>query len=337
MIPALERAVELAIGAMLVGLALWSVLVRPRFASIVGFVVFGLLLMLAWMRLGAPDVAMTEGAIGSGLAGFLLLSAAARLRCSEIRRARIGAGEPQRARDRSPRRSSIVALGVGCAAVAAALAAAVAALPHPAPSLAPAALERLPELGIGNPVSGVLIGFRALDTLVEKIVLVVALVGVWGLAAEASWRRAPSVDPSPEIEPIRFLARALPPVGIVLAIYLLWRGATEPGGAFPAGAILAAMAVLVLAAGLGRLPPTAARSLRLAICAGPLVFLGVGGLGMGVARGFLDYPAGFEVLSIKLIEVLLTGSVAVVLLLLVAGPPEEAASANGMRRPEPPL
>jgi len=48
--------------------------------AIVLFISFGLLMVLVWVRLGAPDVALTEAAIGSGLTGALLLSSLARLK-----------------------------------------------------------------------------------------------------------------------------------------------------------------------------------------------------------------------------------------------------------------
>lgn len=50
------------------------------FKSIVMFVVFGLFMALAWIRLGSPDVALAEAAIGSGVTGALLLDAAGHLR-----------------------------------------------------------------------------------------------------------------------------------------------------------------------------------------------------------------------------------------------------------------
>jgi uncharacterized MnhB-related membrane protein len=43
--------------------------------AIVLFIVFGLLLTLAWARLGAPDIGLAEAAIGAGLTGALLLDA----------------------------------------------------------------------------------------------------------------------------------------------------------------------------------------------------------------------------------------------------------------------
>ncbi|MBF0394943.1 MAG: DUF4040 domain-containing protein, partial [Alphaproteobacteria bacterium] len=41
------------------------------------FIVLGLLTILAWLRLGAPDVAIAEAAVGTGLTGVLLLEALA--------------------------------------------------------------------------------------------------------------------------------------------------------------------------------------------------------------------------------------------------------------------
>lgn len=50
------------------------------FKGIVLFIAFGLLMSLAWVRLRAPDIALAEAAVGSGITGALLLSALARSR-----------------------------------------------------------------------------------------------------------------------------------------------------------------------------------------------------------------------------------------------------------------
>jgi uncharacterized MnhB-related membrane protein len=58
----------------------WRVVATPGlFEAVVLFISFGLLMSLAWMRLGAPDVALAEAAIGAGLTGALLMSALSRL------------------------------------------------------------------------------------------------------------------------------------------------------------------------------------------------------------------------------------------------------------------
>ena len=111
------------------------------------------------------------------------------------------------------------------ATVAAALAAGVLLLPDPAPTLAPAAAENAAATGLGNPVTNVLMAFRAMDTLLEKVVLLLALVGVWSLAPDRFWGGRPG--PRHQADPhgvLAFLARLLPPVGIVVGIYILWVG-----------------------------------------------------------------------------------------------------------------
>ncbi|TXK66049.1 DUF4040 domain-containing protein [Alkalisalibacterium limincola] len=46
---------------------------RTLFLGIVVFVVFGVVMALAWARLGAPDLALAEAAIGAGMTGALLM------------------------------------------------------------------------------------------------------------------------------------------------------------------------------------------------------------------------------------------------------------------------
>ncbi len=58
----------------------WHILTSPdHFKAVVLFISFGLLMALAWVRLQAPDVALAEAAIGSGLTGALFLSALRRM------------------------------------------------------------------------------------------------------------------------------------------------------------------------------------------------------------------------------------------------------------------
>jgi uncharacterized MnhB-related membrane protein len=54
----------------------WRSLAAPTpQRAVVLFIVFGLLMTLAWARLAAPDIALAEAAIGAGLTGALLLDA----------------------------------------------------------------------------------------------------------------------------------------------------------------------------------------------------------------------------------------------------------------------
>jgi multisubunit Na+/H+ antiporter MnhB subunit len=303
---------DAGLALLVLAVAVWTVAARPTFSAVVGFVAFGLLLALVWVRLAAVDVALTEAAIGSGVTGALLIAAAARLRPAE----------PRSAVER-PGTFLHVAAGVLAVVVSVGLGALVLFAGEPAPTLAPAAAVHLPELGVGNPVTAVLLAYRSVDTLLEKVVLLLALIGVWSLAPDRFWGGAPGLRPStrPGGE-LTLLARLLPPVGIVVGIYILWVGAIAPGGAFQGGAILAAMWLLIMIAGLWAAPEIGQRWLRLVLVAGPAVFLAVGFAGFALPNGFLSYPAQFAKPLIVAIEVVLTLSIAAILGLLVAGPPE---------------
>jgi multisubunit Na+/H+ antiporter MnhB subunit len=307
-------AFDTLLAATVLGVAGWTIVTRETFAAVVGFVAYGLMLALVWMRLAAPDVALTEAAIGGGVTGVLLLGAAARLRGAAVVRVHPLPGAAVR-----------LITGIFCGGVAAALAATMFLLPDPAPTLAPDAAANLAPTGVGNPITGVLMAYRALDTLLEKVVLVLALIGVWSLAQDSCWRGVPILQcHAPADEPLVFLARLLPPVGIVIAVYLLWVGADEPGGAFQGGALLAAMWLLAMMAGLTGAPAVSDRRLRLIVVAGPAVFLTIGLVGFALADAFLAYPEAYAKPLIIVIEVAKILSVAATLGLLVAGPPERA-------------
>jgi multisubunit Na+/H+ antiporter MnhB subunit len=308
------EAVDVGLAVLVLAVAVWTIAARDTFAAVVGFVTYGLLLTLVWVRLDAVDVALTETAIGSGLTGVLLLGAAARLRVTETRAAAERPGAPAR-----------LAAAALSAAVAVALATGVLALPDPAPTLAGAAVANAGATGVGNHVTSVLMAFRAMDTLLEKVVLLLALVGVWSLAPDRLWGGRPG--PLHRADPqgvLAFVARLLPPVGIVAGVYIFWVSADEPGGAFQGGTILAAMWLLVMMAGLSDAPPVGQRWLRVMLISGPAVFLAVGLGGLWLGDAFLAYPEAYAKPLILGIEVAMTLTIAVTLGLLMAGAPERS-------------
>lgn len=62
----------------------WRSLATPDLhKAVILFIVFGLVMTIVWVRLGAVDVALAEAAIGSGLTGALLWSALARMQSGE--------------------------------------------------------------------------------------------------------------------------------------------------------------------------------------------------------------------------------------------------------------
>ncbi|WP_421694917.1 hydrogenase subunit MbhD domain-containing protein [Aestuariivirga sp.] len=307
----METLVDVFLALLLIAMGGWAVVAREARSAVIIFIIYGLLLSLVWVRIAAVDVALTEAAIGSGVTGMLLITAAARLRPA-VRTAFVP-GLPFR-----------VIAGVFCAAIAGG----IAVLPlyaGPPASLAAQAVDNLASSGLGNPVAGVLFVYRAFDTLLEKVVLLLALLGVWSLAPDKFWGGIPGLKVIAERDSaLVFLARTLPPVGIMFAIYMTWVGADGPGGAFQGGTVLAAMWILVMMAGLWPVPPIQSRPLRIMLLAGPAIFLVIGLAGFVLADAFLAYPSGFAKLLIIVVEFALTLSIGVALGLLAAGPPERA-------------
>lgn len=305
-----------AVLGLLLLLCAWQVVAaRGVRDAATSFIAFGLLLGLVWVRLGSVDIALTEVAVGGGLTTIVLLRAVSQIAAS----GRVSDG----GRDEEPRvRAGVAAL---CAVVTVVLAVVLFALPEPAPSLAPEVAANMAATGVGNPIAGVLMVFRAMDTVLETVVVLLALIGVWALAPAAALGEppAPMLDGTPP-DPLAFLARVLVPVGLVVGVWQVWAGADIPGGKFQGAAVLAAMALLLMMAGILRAPPADHRGLRIALLLGPLVFLGVGAAGWPLAGAFLRYPAGLEKPAIILVEIASTVSIAAALVLLVLGAPRGA-------------
>jgi multisubunit Na+/H+ antiporter MnhB subunit len=300
---------DYGLAALVLGVALWTISARESFAAIIGFVIYGLLLTLVWVRLGAVDVALTEAAIGSGVCGVLLL------RASHYSLKGENADTPGYAQR--------ILVGILCAVVAGGLAVLVLYPTQPAPTLAPLAAQHLASTDLGNPVTAVLLAYRALDTLLETVVLLLALVGVWSLTPDRYWGGRPGLLQTVDRgSSLTLFAQVLPPIGIVIAAYIFWIGADGPGGKFQAATILAAMWILVMMAGLKDAPQIDRRWVRISLVIGPVVFLAIGLAGFGISGAFLAYPEGLAKPFIVAIEAALLPSIAVTLAMLVVGPPE---------------
>jgi len=300
---------------LILALGVWTILARDTFAAAVGFIAYGLLLTLAWVRLSGVDVALTEAAIGGGLTGALLIGAATRLRNTEAA-----------ARAETPGAFIRVLAALVAALVLAALAICVLALPDPAPTLAPEVAANIAVTEVGNPITAVLLAFRAMDTLLEAIVLLFALIGVWSLAPDRVWGGRPG--PQQYADPngiLAYVARVLPPIGIMVGMYIFWVGADHPGGKFQGATIIAAMWLLTIMAGLTDAPPISRTWLRIGLVAGPLVFIAIGIAGAASAGAFLAYPDGFAKPLIIAVELALMPSLALILALMLAGAPQRPA------------
>jgi multisubunit Na+/H+ antiporter MnhB subunit len=305
---------DAGLAVLVLGVGAWTIVARDTFAAVVGFIAYGLLLALVWVRLAAPDVALTEAAIGSGLTGGVLLGASTRVRRTKSQA--VGEGPAAALR--------LAAIGL-CILVSAGLAALVVLLPQPAPTLAAPVAANLAATGLRNPVTAVLMAYRAIDTLLEVVVLLLALLGVWSLAPDRLWGGLPGLHYRADPDGIlTFDAQMLVPIGILVGIHIFWVGSVAPGGEFQGATILAAMWILSTLSGLVDAPAVSRRWLRLLLIVGPAVFVAVGLAGFAMAGAFLAYPMEHAKLLILIIEVPVTLSIAAMLFLLVAGSPERS-------------
>jgi len=294
---------DVFLSAGLLWLAWQALASTDLFRAIVLFISFGLLMALAWARLGAPDIALAEAAIGAGLTGALLLSALARLPRD------VPAG------DAGCRTAFVVRVLAWLATMglASTLAWVVFHLQPVAPGPGNAVIEQLEASGVGNPVTAVLLNFRGYDTLLEMAVLLLALLGVWSLGVEAE-QQVTGADPV-----LDGLARLLLPLLILVAAYLLWVGAHAPGGAFQAGSVLGAAGVLLLLAGWRLRAAMSSAWMRAVLVAGPAAFVAMAVTTLLIEGRLLEFPQAQAGMLIFVLEACATLSIGATLAALYLG------------------
>ncbi len=313
---------DAVMGLSLVGIAAGTLLAKQHFQSTVMFIFFGLIMAIAWCRLEAVDVALAEAAIGSGLTGALLLNTLAAVRRHHAQSPEDHSRDRRSKDSRNVAAASPVATGnsrrlTGLLIGAFSTIAAVTLVPVVIP-LATAgnlrgitSVDLLPASGVDNPVTAVLLNFRAYDTLLEVAVLLAAVFAVLPVTQFAS-----GLEKTPPLGPVlATFIKLLVPLATIVATYVLWVGTKAPGGAFQAAAILAAVAVLLILA--GATPPNCAlRRWRMLLTMGPFVFLIAAVEGVFAGRNFLEYRLQWAGVTITIIEVALTASIALILTML---------------------
>jgi len=195
---------------------------------------------------------------------------------------------------------------------------------HDGERLADIALAKLPLSGVTNPVTSVLLNYRAYDTLLELGVLLSALLGIWSLGpAPRGFAPAASV--------FRGLVVLFVPALILVGGYMLWVGAHAPGGAFQGGALLAAAGVMLALSGQERAGLPSEANLRVLVSLGVAVFLLVGLGLMLVGYGFLTYPLGIAKWLILAIETAATLAIGGTLAAAYLGgaPPSQPSATSG--------
>ena len=200
---------------------------RDLFRAVIKFIVLGLLMAVAWV----PAVARAGRCSGRGGGGLRPDGRAHPVGPGPDAATREGRRRSTASRwrwhDDSPRghRHSVTrsarGAGLGCSVAA-----------RETDRAYGRSLVKLPESGVTNPVTAVLLNYRGYDTPLEVGVLLLAIAGAWCCAAEMARRRSAG-PPAADVAAARLL-----PVLVLSAGYLLWIGVFAPGGAFQGGALL---------------------------------------------------------------------------------------------------
>lgn len=179
-------------------------------------------------------------------------------------------------------------------------------------------LMQIGASGVTHPVTAVLLNFRGYDTLLEVMVLLLALLGVLAQMGKQKRENPPAgfYLNEPRMQVLLWLARVLVPLMVLVAGYLLWAGGHQPGGAFQAGAVLAAAGVLLNLSGLLPSWMGPAWNLRAGLVSGLLVFLLIAAAVMTTTASpglLLQYPPASAGMLILLVETGLTLSLGLIL------------------------
>lgn len=212
--------------------------------------------------------------------------------------------------ERPTRAQHLIAVGL-LGTVFLLLARAVLSIPMAETGVSAAIQDNIDVSGVINPVTAVLLNFRAWDTLLEIAVLVLAIIGVLSLLRDGvlvSARMAPKADPV-----LSLLTRILVPLMILVAGYLLWAGEKAPGGAFQAGSILGAAGVLISLSGHVRPGWLSPLIVKVIIAVGFVVFLVAAVIPMFFDKNLLEYPLNLAKTLIIVIETWLTLSIGMIL------------------------
>jgi len=280
------------------------------FAAVMLTGIFSMLMAAIFFVLDAADVALTEAAIGAGIATVLFLSA---LALTSEEEEPIATGR-------------WLSLAV---VVVTALILVYATFDKPrlgdplAPvhqHVAPWYLQQTPVLiDIPNVVTAVLASFRGYDTLGEVFVIFTACLGVLFLLDDQRGRRSTTVPRTPlpangglrhHLIP-RVVSHLLIPFVVLFGYYVLFHGEYGPGGGFQAGAIVATGFILhALVDGEELALKVLPRSVQMGmILAGTILFGSVGMAGMATGGNFLDYsvladdPVRGQQIGILIIEI----------------------------------
>ncbi|WP_395339011.1 hydrogen gas-evolving membrane-bound hydrogenase subunit E [Ningiella sp. W23] len=165
--------------------------------------------------------------------------------------------------------------------------------------------DNLSQSGVTNPVTAVLLNFRAYDTLIEFAVFYCVTIAVMPFLSESM---ISNVNNDKDLVLLQTCRIFIPPT-ILVAGYLLWIGASAPGGAFQAAALLAGTLVLLSLANIQHLDVEKNGS-KFVIVGGLLAFCTVFISTIIIGNAPLQYPVKLAGLIVILVEFFATFAVA---------------------------
>ncbi|MDQ7043854.1 MAG: MnhB domain-containing protein [Sulfurimonas sp.] len=184
----------------------------------------------------------------------------------------------------------------------------VISLPQEAEGLGGLVNSEIQNSGVSNPVTAVLMNFRAYDTFLEMAVLFVALLGVYSLNTSESHSKL-----FLQSSVLKRLGAVLIPILILLSAYLLWVGAHAPGGAFQAGSVLSALFILIFLSGWKLYFSPKNWIVQLFLVASLLTFLTVCVVSLFISGKLLELPQEYATFIIFILEALATLSIGITL------------------------
>jgi len=260
---------------------------RDRIKALVLISVVGLVVSLAFVRLSAPDLALTQ--ISVEVVTIVLLLLALHV-----------------LPERSPKEDSTLVKWRD-ALIAAASGASVAVVAWVLMTTEVSTIsdfflrESKPGGGGYNVVNVILVDFRGYDTFGEIIVLGIAAVGIYalisGMGVPQQWRVGSARDEVRYPVLLTTVARLILPLALVVSLFLFMRGHNSPGGGFIAGLVTSVALILqYIASGVGWTQKRLGRDLHKVVGLGVLI-AALTGLGAWAwqrpfLKGWFDY---FEV------------------------------------------
>lgn len=277
------------------------------FAAVMLTGIFSLQMASVFFILDAADVALTEAAVGAGVATVLMLGALALTTKREVERHR-------------PARIAIV-LSIVSALLIVYATFDIPRLGDPSAPVhqhvAPWYLSETPRLiDVPNVVTAILASFRGYDTLGELFVIFTAGVGVTFLLGSGSLKTLPRGQAPVDRAGLRHhlvprtVGRLIVPFIVLFGLYVQFHGDYGPGGGFQAGALVSAGLILfaLIEGESAALRAVPGWILTVLAAGGALLYLLVGLAGMFLGSNFLDYsvlradPVDGQHLGILLIE-----------------------------------